>query len=655
MNVQADPDITGRSGGASWRSIVIGALGVAAACFIAQYSAYIVHSSRMVFAHLPMAAMLVIVFLVLPTVAVVNRFFPRSRLSRADLIVIFCMVWIGATMPAANFAGLLITTIAAPYYFASYENRWADYFHPYLPKWALPTSTGDAITWFFEGKPAGASIPWSVWIVPLFWWGVFLAALGTVGICIVAILRKQWVDKERLPFPLAEVPIALSNCEQSQGIPRIFKDRLFLVGAAIPLGIISWNIATYFLLDLPVIPVGRHRVMRLGRHMPYIDVKVNFFCVGLAYFTNLDVLLSIWLFYVINLFQIGIFNRIGFTIGSSDMWGSRGGASFGWQNFGAFAAMTVISLWVARRQIADVVRKALGRAPDVDDSDEILSYRIACFGFVIGIAVLIGWLVKSGMSPLVAFVFLGVMLIMYVGVTKFVAESGQIYMRAPITPQSFTFYTMGIANMTTASATSLALSYAHFGLGNSFAICPLAHVARLAAVAGTHKKRLLLAVVVALVVGLVTSIGMILYLSYKHGACNFGVYTFRYGNRAMFNNLVSKMRNPFPTDWGRIGFFGIGAVIYTFLTLLRYRFAWWPVSPIGFAVSSIWVTHNLAFSIFLTWLAKTVLLALGGISGYRRARPLFLGMLIGYVLGVGLSFIVDVIFFMGDGHMVHRW
>ena len=104
----------------SWQSLVIGSLGVVAACFLAHYSAYIVHSSRVVFAHLPMAAMLVVVFAVLPTVWIFHRFIPGWRLSRGDFIVIFCTIWIGGTIPAANFVGLLIATIAAPYYFASF-------------------------------------------------------------------------------------------------------------------------------------------------------------------------------------------------------------------------------------------------------------------------------------------------------------------------------------------------------------------------------------------------------------------------------------------------------------------------------------------------------------------------------------------------------
>jgi len=62
-----------------------------------------------------------------------------------------------------------------------------------------------------------------------------------------------------------------------------------------------------------------------------------------------------------------------------------------------------------------------------------------------------------------------------------------------------------------------------------------------------------------------------------------------------------------------------------------------------------------AFTLFLTWLIKVILLKVGGINLFRRARPFFLGLLLGYVVGVGLSFLVDVIWFPGQGHMIHHW
>ena len=53
------------------------------------YSAYIVHSSRMVFAHLPMATMVVFTVLAWPLNVLVARVKPQWALSRGEMVVGF--------------------------------------------------------------------------------------------------------------------------------------------------------------------------------------------------------------------------------------------------------------------------------------------------------------------------------------------------------------------------------------------------------------------------------------------------------------------------------------------------------------------------------------------------------------------------------------
>ncbi|MDE2726641.1 MAG: hypothetical protein OXI19_01375, partial [Gemmatimonadota bacterium] len=53
---------------------------------------------------------------------------------------------------------------------------------------------------------------------------------------------------------------------------------------------------------------------------------------------------------------------------------------------------------------------------------------------------------------------------------------------------------------------------------------------------------------------------------------------------------------------------------------------------------------------FLAWLIQVILLRLGGGALYRRAQPLFLGILVGYVLGKALSFLVDSLWFPAAPH-----
>ena len=115
------------------------------------------------------------------------------------------------------------------------------------------------------------------------------------------------------------------------------------------------------------------------------------------------------------------------------------------------------------------------------------------------------------------------------------------------------------------------------------------------------------------------------------------------------------IRNPAGPDATRLLFLGIGAVGMFVLSFLKYRFPWWPLHPIGFCIGGGEVIAYCAFSLFLTWLIKVIILKVGGITLFRRARPFFLGLLLGYVLGVGLSFGVDAIWFPRHGHMIHHW
>ena len=100
-------------------------------------------------------------------------------------------------------------------------------------------------------------------------------------------------------------------------------------------------------------------------------------------------------------------------------------------------------------------------------------------------------------------------------------------------------------------------------------------------------------------------------------------------------------------------FFLSGGAIMAALIFLRHRFVWWPLNPVGLAVSGTHLLPHVSFTIFLTWLIKLVVIKIGGPSVYRKSKPLFICLLVGYVLGVALSTTIDAIWFPEDGHAVH--
>jgi len=65
------------------------------------------------------------------------------------------------------------------------------------------------------------------------------------------------------------------------------------------------------------------------------------------------------------------------------------------------------------------------------------------------------------------------------------------------------------------------------------------------------------------------------------------------------------------------------------LSVVRMRFIWFPLHPVGLIVSSSWGMNPFWFSIFLSWAVKFFLLRYGGLRLYRKGIPLFLGFILG--------------------------
>ena len=178
------------------------------------------------------------------------------------------------------------------------------------------------------------------------------------------------------------------------------------------------------------------------------------------------------------------------------------------------------------------------------------------------------------------------------------------------------------------------------------------HAARLAAPLGTRARSLGLTIVFAFVFSLIAAAVTTIYLGYQDGAFNFGSYMFRVAAPAYFNGIVTSIRDiGKETHYAlRLGFTLFGAVVMGILTLCQYRLTWWPLHPIGFSVVTFYSARTAILSVFLTWLVKLIILRFGGIALYRRAKPFFIGMIVGYTFALVVSMGVDLVWFPGRGH-----
>lgn len=289
------------------------------------------------------------------------------------------------------------------------------------------------------------------------------------------------------------------------------------------------------------------------------------------------------------------------------------------------------------------------RAPDVDDSQEVLSYRSALIGLVVSGLFILAWCVTSGMSVLVAVVFLSAVVLFWLGITRVTIEGGIISARM-MRGQPVVLHLIGPTNISPAGIAAISLTEAWHKDIKTILMADLANANRLFQAYTHDRRRLLIAVLLAFATAVGTSAIYQVGSSYQTGAFNYGGI---YGPyiQGVFDTATGHIRDPFKLRrWHMLwSLIGVGTAGLTLI--LRYVFPGSPFHPIGFVASTAHPTNRRnTFPIFVAWLAKTIILRVGGISLYRRAMPLFLGLMLGYFLGVGVSSVVDVIWFPGQGH-----
>jgi hypothetical protein len=291
---------------------------------------------------------------------------------------------------------------------------------------------------------------------------------------------------------------------------------------------------------------------------------------------------------------------------------------------------------------------------DVDDTDELLSYRVAVFGFL-GANLLIGaWLWLAGLTLWVVPIYLSAMYVIFLAITRIVAEGGIAAARAPLIPSDFMHSTFGNSALGAGSLTALGFTFVWAADVRTFVMASVANGLKLAEDRLARRKRALFwAIALAIVVSIASSIWAVMYMSYSYGGINLNSWFFgpAGGPAYPFNFVTQELNNPDGPDWTGWIATGVGGSVMTLLMMARHNFLWWPLHPLGFAVSAISLTNYITFSVFLAWLIKTIILKYGGPGLFHRARPFFLGLILGQFFVAGIWLVIDYLTGMTDNNI----
>ena len=535
--------------------------------------------------------------------------------------------------------------------FAGAGNQWDKLIWGHFPAWM--GLNGAPATWFFEGMPEGASVPWAAWWVPLSRWLILVGAVWLMMFCLSALVRKQWADRERLAFPLVQFPLEVLRDDGRGPSAWFFKNRLVWLGAGLVLLIHLINGLHAFYPSVPAIPTSTSMdnslVDRPWAAAVPVRFNVYFSVIGFGYLLSSEVAAGFWLSCLLMKVQAIFLSLAGYE--GSSAWGGVITEIGDREQMGALLMVAGILLWYLRGTLASAFRQLFSSRRG-DDEGEPLSYRFAAFGLLAGIVITFVWLLSAGMTPAFAAVFILSFLAICLVLTRIIAEAGLLMVQFSFRPVDYLLLfggttALGPANLTVCAFVDTILT---FDLREALMPSVL-NGFRMAEQSGVSTRRLSKVIGLALVFALAVTIPIFLLTFYKLGAVNVD----RNGTltglpREFFTELASRLESPSQPSGLAYLSMAVGAAAVAVTTWLRLTFVWWPIHPLGLVMGTSYATRNLWFSLLLGWIFRTVTVRYSGLRGYLRFRPVFMGIIMGDVLGAVLWDIVG--YATGVGIMV---
>ncbi len=623
------------------RAILLGALVSALLAVLNPYTHYVTATWSIGWGSLPMGPVFA-VFILVAVNGLLVRLCPRRAFSRGELLVAYAMLIISFPL-IRMYLPYLFGTMSYAFYRATPENDWEHLIWPHIPVWLRPANLG-VVDWFWEGLPKGGAVPWREWLVPMFAWGGFTAALMAAMFCLAALMRRDWIERQRLTFPLVDVPLALVGEQPIPTLRRsILSNRVFWIGFAIPafISVLEWLSQLFPAVPDPTLEylVGGNFA---GLGLPWsvlgdMRIRVYFAVIGITCLIPAAVSLSLWLFYV--LYRIELVALASFGVTQS---GGAAGIGFeprsliGFAEAGGFIALAAAALWQSRTALRVALWSLVGKGREKTDPYAPLSGRWALLGFLLANAFMIWWAVRAGMSWWSFVLLMGGFYVVLISSSRLVAAAGVMRVDASVYPfpREVMLRTIGALAVGPGSLTIMAyLSMSYMSDIESSAMPQMMNSFKLVHAERLRGTRFPGAAAVGIAVVLVVGSVALLAVAHRYGASSLRCWPLTGAATCTFRQLDSSLRLPELADnWLRGAM--AGGTGFTFLLVwLGTRFVWWPLSPVGFIIaSSFFTNYGLWFNALVGWLLATLVRRYGGFRLYRLLRPAFLGLVLGEFL-----------------------
>lgn len=567
----------------------------------------------------PVGATIALVALNLP----VRRWLPRVALTVEELVLVFAMLSVGTAI-GSEWMDCMNKQIHSYPMFATEGNRFGLLMVPYLTR-LLFFQTADKLLDYRAGGGDWHTLlgHWRLWARPVLGWTFLVTSLSLAMISINSLMRRQWTEQERLSFPLIAFPQALVEA----GTPRasVWRDPALWWAFGVMTAIDLLNGLHFIWPGVPSVTVRfLGDLNRLFSSPPWnttgwTPVGLFPFIVALATFMPTDLAWSMVFFYFVRKAMQIVAYRLGYQQG---LFG--GGylvpapPYFAEQTWGAFLALFVTALWMARshlRRILQAIRTGERNARDV-------SARWALAGLVVGTAGVVFIGTFSGLPVWFGAVYVALYLAFSTALTRVRAELGPpTHEMAFMGPNQLVIDAMGTSGMTHREIVGLSTTFFLFNrIHRSHPMPSELEGMKLAERGGADQRWMFVAMLVAVVAGSLFSHVLRIYHGYRWGAVAEG-----WGQTSIVADLIGNPRRANPVA---MGFVALGAAVVVGLNALRFQVPGFWLHPVGYALAMNFGVDYYWFGLIVAMLLKSGTLKVWGLKGYRRLYAAMIGIML---------------------------
>ncbi len=556
--------VTKQASGTSLRAILLGIVFVVAVCFIVSYAELVIRYIQIGFLQFPPVVIGMFFFLVMIN-WLLQKIAKRWRFSHQELLTIYCMMLVASMISSRGLMEKLLPALVAVNYYANETNAWSELFFPNIKSWLVPfdPSKGEqqkvALT-FYEKMEDWQPIPWGQWGAPLLAWGILVIIIFFGFLCLASLLRRQWVDNEKLTFPFAQLPLEFVSGTESKGL---FRNGLTWIGFAIPAVIFTLN---GFHAIIPKVPglrldlyLNQYFTDRPFSAMAYTPLFFSFAAVGFFYLLPTQLLFSLWAFFILTRIQDIIAALFGMRISSMPLYPTH--SFIGYQIAGAYIVLVCYLFYVSIHHFKQIFKRIF-RREEIDDSNELMPYSMAFWGLILSFILTVAWCYLSGITLWFAvFEVFVYMFVVAVVMARSTAEGGLLMTETSFRPVDL--YSMIVAKSTLGGPTLTMLSFfdAVFTRDQRGLILT-GFLDSLKIVDGVNMRRrsLLLILSLGIIVAMLSAGVIHLWLPYNRGALN--LYSYVYWGNPLWGfqdnaAAVERVGGQF-ADWTSLIFFIVG-------------------------------------------------------------------------------------------------